>query len=297
MRWRVLLEITSADGVMTLGPVAAGERPGAIQTAASLGLSLDEGKAILVGVQQRLVETQTSTHCQARRRCRRCGSLRPVKDHRSRRLQSPFGTVDVRAPRFAACRCGMACPREYERIMALAGSSLPYRRARVLLEELLPLDEGPDEETIRQRTLGVGARLEQAALVDLEPSNGEPPSGLTMSIDAGHVSSVKTYQVRSFEVVIARAIGAMGRELIVSSMPAEAGRQTRQLRHLLLGLGAARSIPITILSDGAEGPRGLGEAASLGPVRHVLDWFHLSMRIQHVAQAVQGWATAVPTEP
>jgi hypothetical protein len=29
-------------------------------------------------------------------------------------------------------------------------------------------------------------------------------------------------------------------------------------------------------------------------VRHVLDWFHLSMRIQHVAQAVKGWASAVP---
>jgi hypothetical protein len=39
------------------------------------------------------------------------------------------------------------------------------------------------------------------------------------------------------------------------------------------------------LSDGAEGPRSLGEAACVGPTRHVLDWFHLSMRIQHVAQA------------
>ena len=35
-------------------------------------------------------------------------------------------------------------------------------------------------------------------------------------------------------------------------------------------------------------------AASVGPTRHVLDWFHLSMRVQHVAQAVKGWATAVP---
>jgi hypothetical protein len=30
---------------------------------------------------------------------------------------------------------------------------------------------------------------------------------------------------------------------------------------------------MTILSDGADGPRAVGEAASLGPTRHVLDCF------------------------
>jgi hypothetical protein len=40
------------------------------------------------------------------------------------------------------------------------------------------------------------------------------------------------------------------------------------------------------------GPRSLGEAASLGPAQHVLDWFHLAMRVQHVAQAAKGWPDA-----
>jgi hypothetical protein len=72
-------------------------------------------------------------------------------------------------------------------------------------------------------------------------------------------------------------------------MPAEADRQREQLRGMLHGLGATPATPVTILSDGAEGPRSLGEAASVGPTRHVLDWFHLSMRIQYVAQAASGW--------
>jgi len=50
--------------------------------------------------------------------------------------------------------------------------------------------------------------------------------------------------------------------------------------------------PVTVLSDGAVGPRALGEAASTGPVRHILDWFHLAMRIQHVAQCVKSWPAA-----
>ena len=72
-------------------------------------------------------------------------------------------------------------------------------------------------------------------------------------------------------------------------MPAEADRQREQLRGVLRGLGATPATPVTILSDGADGPRSLGEAASVGPTRHVLDWFHLSMRIQHVAQAAKSW--------
>ena len=35
--------------------------------------------------------------------------------------------------------------------------------------------------------------------------------------------------------------------------------------------------------------RALGEVASPGSTHHVLDWFHLSMRIQHVDQAAKSW--------
>ena len=61
---------------------------------------------------------------------------------------------------------------------------------------------------------------------------------------------------------------------------------------MLHGLGATPATPVTILSDGADGPRSLGEAASVGPTHHVLDWFHLSMRIQHAAQAAKSWLDA-----
>jgi hypothetical protein len=83
-----------------------------------------------------------------------------------------------------------------------------------------------------------------------------------------------------------------GQQVEFASMPAEADRQREQLRGVLHGLGATSDTPITILSDGAEGPQLLGEAASVDPTRHVLDGFHLSMRIQHVAQAARSWPNA-----
>jgi hypothetical protein len=144
-----------------------------------IGLTLEEGKHLLAALQVHLVQVQAEDHCRRRRRCQRCGAKRPLKDQRSRRLVSLFGTVEIRAPRFAPCRCAVTCRRtlnpvaeimpdrctpEYERTLAKMGSLLPYRRARRLLAEFLPLGKPRAVETTRQRTLRVGTSLEQEAV-------------------------------------------------------------------------------------------------------------------------------------
>jgi hypothetical protein len=119
---------------------------------------------------------------------------------------------------------------------------------------------------------------------------GLSPSG----IDAGHARSVRSHRVRSFEVLVAQVSGAEGKAAVFGGVPAAADRQQQQLRGVLQGLGATPGTPVTILSDGADGPRALGEAACVGPTSHVLDWFHLAMRIQHAAQAAKGWPADTP---
>jgi hypothetical protein len=39
-----------------------------------------------------------------------------------------------------------------------------------------------------------------------------------------------------------------------------------------------------------------GELHELGARHHVLDWFHLAMRVQHVAQATKSWLDATETD-
>ncbi len=168
MRWRVVLELAWADGARQVHEVGAGERPPTGHTAATLGLGLAEGKALLAAVQRHLVAAQVDEHCRSRRHCDRCGAQRPLKDLRPRRLASLFGVVEVRAPRFGPCRCGVACRRsitpvaeimpdrctpEYERAVAAMGAALPYRRALTLLGEFFPLGDAPAAvETTRRRT-------------------------------------------------------------------------------------------------------------------------------------------------
>jgi hypothetical protein len=306
----MVLEVVGAEGTTEVHEIGAGERPPDGHTAATLGLDLEDGKAILAAVQRHLVAAQVDEHCRNRRRCDRCGAQRPLKDLRLRRLTSLFGAVEVRTPRFGPCRCGVACRRsitpvaevmpdrctpEYERVVAALGAALPYRRALALLGEFFPLGDAPAVETARQRTLRVGARLERAALVPPQPPARVLEAGtIALGIDAGHVRSVRGYQVRSFEAIVAQVGGAGGEAVVFGGVPAEADRQRRQLRGVLHRLGATQTTPVTVLSDGADGPRSLGEAASPGPTRSVLDWFHLAMRIHHVAQAARGWPADTP---
>jgi hypothetical protein len=148
-------------------------------------------------------------------------------------------------------------------------------------------------ETIRQRTLQVEARLEKEAIASRPLPSTAAPS-ITLSIGGGHVRSVRSYQMRSFEILLAQASNHDGRQVAFSSVPAEAERQREQLRRVLQGLRATPSTPVTILSDGAADPRSFGEAASLGPTQHVLDWFHLVMRIQHAARRPKAGLTLLP---
>jgi len=110
------------------------------------------------------------------------------------------------------------------------------------------------------------------------------------------VRPVRRYQVRSFEVFVAQVSADEAKSVVFSSVPAEADRQHQQLRSVLRGLGGTPSTPVIILSDGADGPRSLGEAACIGRTSHVLDWFHLAMHIQHAAQAAKGWPADTPGE-
>jgi hypothetical protein len=110
------------------------------------------------------------------------------------------------------------------------------------------------------------------------------------------VRAARQYQGRSFEVLLAQVSNDAGKQVVFSTVPAEANSQTRQLRGVLRGLSATPATPVTILSDGADGPRSLGEAASPGPTHHVLDWFHLAMRVQHVAQAAMSWPDTTETD-
>src|ERR1700761_7562877 len=300
------IEPPGADGTMQSQEVARSGCTAPYSTLDPLGLTLNDGKTLLAGVQRHLVQARGAEYSALRHRCSHCQSLRPLKDTRARRLNSLFGTIEVAAPRFKPCRCAIKvgsplspaseripdrCTLEYERTLAKLGAWLPYRRARQFLAEFFPIgDDSPWHETIRRRTAKVGAGLERETLSRAKPPPAVPPAEtMTVSIDAGHVRTARGHQGRTFEVMAAQVSNDDGKPVLFSGVPGEADQQHAQLNSVLSGRGMTADTEVTILSDGADGPRSLGEAASTGTVFHVLDWFHLAMRVQHAAQCASGW--------
>jgi hypothetical protein len=84
MKWRVVMEVTTADGAVSVHEIGGGAGVDEYSPKA-VGLMLAAGKLVLAGLPHPLVPAQTEDHC---RRRRRCGAPRPVKDKRSRRLLS-----------------------------------------------------------------------------------------------------------------------------------------------------------------------------------------------------------------
>jgi hypothetical protein len=138
------------------------------------------------------------------------------------------------------------------------------RRAAALMAEFLPLDKAPSVETTRRRALEVGAKLERQMLT-AKPLVTQPSAqSIVVSVDGGHLTSIRSYQMRSYEVMLACASNDQGEQQLFSSVRVEADRQRQQLSGILRDLRATPATPVRVLSDGAEGPRVFGRTRKPG---------------------------------
>jgi len=140
---------------------------------------LSETKALLAKLQASMLCGQVAAYAAHHRVCAACGVLQPLKDRRTRRLQTLFGTVEVEAPRFKVCRCRLTtplaevtispvcalltarCTPELERVQAGLGARTSFRDAARILDTLLPVSPA-NHESLRTRTHAVALQLEAA---------------------------------------------------------------------------------------------------------------------------------------
>lgn len=115
----------------------------------------------------------------------------------------------------------------------------------------------------------------------------EDAPALTVSLDGTHISCRPEYQKRHLDVVLGKIEGhdscrrfGLVQQAVLS--PAS------QLRQDLRALGWDHRKTVTVISDWEPALPNLVRGAVGGKVRHILDWWHISMRILHVENAVKG---------
>ena len=321
MQWTVRLEARTSAGEVTTTELVTFSRPGVVGTLAEIGLMLAESKTLLAKLQASMLCGQVAEYAAHHRACVDCGALQPLKDRRTRRLQTLFGTVEVEAPRFRMCRCRQPvpmtgatvspvcalltarCTPELERMQAELGARTSFRDGVRILEALLPVSPA-NHENLRSRTHAVAMQLEatdRQAAAEVMAVPHKPDKALAADagrpvvvLDGAYVRAVPGHQVRNFEAIcgkVEREGHATRRFALVRSV---AEQPHALLRAALLDQGWREGGAVTAISDGDPALPALVRSATGGPVEPILDWFHLSMRVHHVEQVMCGLCAVEP---
>lgn len=310
MQWTIKLEAKTEWGDAQTFEIGCLTRGVAGLASHEVGLTLDEAKALLAELQRRVVQSQIAEKVFAARICSDCLTVRPIRDRRTRVLQTLFGTVRVAAPRIKLCTCvdkgpfddlsfsplsellPDRCTPELRRLQAELGARHSFREAARLLGTLLPCLP-PNHASIRNRLHRVAGELHagEARAVETSPTletetTSDP--GTVVLIDSAHIRAAPGYQTRHVDVTVGKveAAGCLPRRFVLA--PSGTERPLLPLRAALAEQGWRPGVPVTVISDGEAALPELVRRAVGSDVTHILDWWHISMRVRHAEQALQG---------
>jgi hypothetical protein len=299
-------------GEVTEVDVAEFSRPARALSADSLGLSLTDGKALLQQLQKMVARTQADELCELHRVCQRCHRWNPIKDYRLRKIDTVFGTISLRSPRIISCPCEppwylelpisplaplfreRATP-ELQLLQAKLCAGLSYRRAAGILREFLPVSAKFNHVTLRNRTLRVGQRIDGISPSIDRAASTDARADWTIAIDGGFVRGVGQGELRNFEILTGRLASPSTRPYAFAWVGSQATGAAERVSTLMRARTGHKAPKLCIVTDGANNTLSIRQGLPF-PATPILDWFHISMKIRHVEQIVQGLRPHTETE-
>ncbi len=286
-----------------------------------LGLTLQEGKEVLAELQRLVVSTQVQKQHAELPRCDRCERRLRTGGYYRALFRSAFGNVPLRVRRLVVCPCLPSAKRTFSELSDLLGRSLvapewlyleakcasllPFEKVANLLGEVLPVEDGRNAETVRNRLCRVGQRLHEekiqnelarATFGDPEGVSGEAEgverrseAQTVVGLDGCYVRNRHPDPERLFEVIAGCVQGPTGKTRCLAWVR-DSRTHAHDVRQAVVGVGGHPS-SITILTDGDASLRRMVGGVAPGPMKHVLDWFHVGMKFQVLVQTASGLPT------
>jgi len=113
-----------------------------------------------------------------------------------------------------------------------------------------------------------------------------PPAPLNVGIDGGYVRNWDDKKTH-FEVIVGKSIPEEGASKCFGLVPSFDDKPKRRLFEVLKGQGMQLNQQIVFFSDGGDTVRNL--QLYLNPeAEHLLDWFHVTMRLTVLKQTAKG---------
>ena len=284
----------------------------------TLGLTLAEGKTILCEIQRVVVERQVAECLEPYRHCSACGQPQHGKGQHDLPMRTVFGKMTIPSPRIVYCDCQ---PHETKSFSPLAqllperttpemlfletkwSALMSYGVTSDLLQEVLPMDSPLHASTIREHVFRVAERMEKELGKEqwcfIEGCERDwnklpPPNGpLTVGIDGGNL---RGRNKEHFEVIAGKSLLAFRRDeeqdeelsgKCFAFVQTYDEKPKRRLFEVLRSQGMSMNQQVEFLSDGGEDVRNV--QLYLNPeAEHLLDWFHLTMRLTVLLQTAKG---------
>lgn len=287
----------------------------------TLGLKLDEAKEILAEIQTALVTAQATRFLEQQSSCPECGMLYPKNGTHQLTFRTLFGTIKLASQRFYTCSCHHATMRrqgqkqisvsplakllpertapEFTYLQTKWAAVMSYGHTAQLLEEVLPLEKRISTATLSLHVQQVATRVdgelgdEQSSFIEGCPAEWEtlpePGAPLIMGIDGGYVHAREEHnrKASSFEIIVGKSMRREQPSKRFGFVNDYDTKPKRRVYEMLKAQGMQMNQQVIFLSDGGDDVRNL--QLYLNPfAEHVLDWFHITMRLTVLGQFAKG---------
>ncbi len=257
---------------------------------------------------------QVEDYVEEQRHCQHCHMFLPLKGHHQIGLRTLFGKLTLESPRVYTCSCQPQQKRSWSPVATLFcerstpellcqevrwASLLSYGLTIKLLGDLLPMDHQLSTSTVSRHVHQIAERLEgelgdeQSSFIEGCPGQWyklpEPAAPLTVSLDGGyvHARSKTQYKDGSFEVIVGKSTTGEGTTTSFGLVSGYDLKPRRRLFDVLQAQGLQMNQAVTFLTDGGDTVRDLTEGHS-PQASHILDWFHITMRLTVLKQMAKG---------
>ncbi len=174
---------------------------------------------------------------------------------------------------------------------------MPYAAAAELLADVLPVDRGTNATTIRKHALKTATRIERelteervSFMQDSCPQDWAdlpiPDGRIVVGLDGGYIRD-RDDRKKNFELIVGRSLPEDGEPRYIGFVHGHDRKPQRRIFDHLKKQGVQANQDITFITDGGEEVRSLAEMIAPAS-EHVLDWFHITMRITVLRQFAQG---------
>ena len=309
MEFKIQLVIDDGQGEITIEDVIHLERQ--VSQNNNVGLSLVESKHLLKSLQQKIVLCQAQDFSNSQNKCPCCSHMRRVKSYHTTQFRSLFGIVAIPSIRLYHCPCenneasktfsplAQWLPEhtspELQYLETKWASLMSYELTAKLLQDVLPISATQNAATVRNHLHKVAQRQEDELVGQPDCISGcprdwgnlpKPDKPLTVGIDGGYLRNWHAKNT-NFEVIAGKSYSKTQTSKRFGFIQSIDPKPRRRLMHVLSGQGMQANQQITFLSDGADNVRDL-QYIMYPESEHVLDWFHVTMRMTVLSQFAKG---------